>query len=148
MSPAMAIATLGGIGRLKPAPGTWGSAAVLPAALLGPGWALGLAAVVGVVGWMALRDLVRALGAAAVTFGSELGVPSAGAAHGKDLVGVGGDQDVGWRQHSRFGRSAVHPSHHRLAANFAQRFARQARGTKSRGDDGENSHEEFVIGNW
>ena len=57
MSPSLAIATLGGIGRLKPAPGTWGSAAVLPAALLGPGWALGLAVAVSIVGWVALRDL-------------------------------------------------------------------------------------------
>ncbi|MBR0661744.1 phosphatidylglycerophosphatase A [Neoroseomonas oryzicola] len=57
MSPSLAVATLGGIGRLKPAPGTWGSAAVLPAALLGPGWALGLAVAVTIVGWIALRDL-------------------------------------------------------------------------------------------
>ena len=57
MSPSLAIATLGGIGRLKPAPGTWGSAAVLPAALLGPGWALGLAAAATVIGWLALREL-------------------------------------------------------------------------------------------
>ncbi|NMJ39821.1 phosphatidylglycerophosphatase A [Roseomonas sp. JC162] len=57
MSPSLAIATLGGIGRLKPAPGTWGSAAVLPAALLGPAWALGLAIAVAVIGWLALRDL-------------------------------------------------------------------------------------------
>lgn len=57
MSPSLAIATLGGIGRLKPAPGTWGSAAVLPAALLGPGWAFVLAVAVTVVGWLALRDL-------------------------------------------------------------------------------------------
>lgn len=38
MSAACRIAALGGIGRLRPAPGTWGSAAVLPLALLGP-WA-------------------------------------------------------------------------------------------------------------
>lgn len=57
MSPSLAIATLGGIGRLKPAPGTWGSAAVLPAALLGPGWALGLAVVAGIAGWLAVRAL-------------------------------------------------------------------------------------------
>lgn len=38
------IASLGGIGFLRPAPGTWGSAAVLPLALL-PGWAALLAAV-------------------------------------------------------------------------------------------------------
>lgn len=38
-----AIASLGGIGFLRPAPGTWGSLAVLPLALL-PSWALLLAA--------------------------------------------------------------------------------------------------------
>lgn len=36
MTWARLIATLGGIGLLRPAPGTWGSAAVLPVALLGP----------------------------------------------------------------------------------------------------------------
>jgi phosphatidylglycerophosphatase A len=35
MNAARLVATLGGLGRL-PAPGSWGSAAVLPAALLGP----------------------------------------------------------------------------------------------------------------
>ncbi|MBR0678613.1 phosphatidylglycerophosphatase A, partial [Roseomonas alkaliterrae] len=39
----MMVATLGGIGRLRPGPGTWGSLAVLPAALLGPAGALLLA---------------------------------------------------------------------------------------------------------
>lgn len=57
MSPAMAVATLGGIGRLKPAPGTWGSAAVLPVALLGPTASLLLAVVVTTVGLVALREL-------------------------------------------------------------------------------------------
>ncbi len=40
---AALIAALGGIGRLRPAPGTWGSAAVLPLALL-PWWGCALAA--------------------------------------------------------------------------------------------------------
>lgn len=40
-----AIASLGGIGFLRPAPGTWGSVAVLPLALL-PGWVALLAALV------------------------------------------------------------------------------------------------------
>lgn len=40
-----AVASLGGIGFLKPAPGTWGSAAVLPLALL-PGWVALVAALV------------------------------------------------------------------------------------------------------
>jgi phosphatidylglycerophosphatase A len=39
------IASLGGIGFLRPAPGTWGSAAVLPLALL-PAWVSLVAAVV------------------------------------------------------------------------------------------------------
>ena len=43
MSPAHAVAALGGIGHLRPAPGSWASAAVLPLALL-PGWACLLAA--------------------------------------------------------------------------------------------------------
>jgi len=38
-----AIASLGGIGFLRPAPGTWGSLAVLPLALL-PAWVSALAA--------------------------------------------------------------------------------------------------------
>ena len=40
---ASLVASLGGIGFLRPAPGTWGSLAVLPLALL-PSWALLLAA--------------------------------------------------------------------------------------------------------
>ncbi|WP_184484480.1 phosphatidylglycerophosphatase A family protein [Neoroseomonas alkaliterrae] len=57
MSAAMMVATLGGIGRLRPGPGTWGSLAVLPAALLGPAGALLLAAVAAVAGWLAVRAL-------------------------------------------------------------------------------------------
>ncbi len=37
------VASLGGIGRLRPAPGSWGSLAVLPLALL-PWWGCALAA--------------------------------------------------------------------------------------------------------
>jgi phosphatidylglycerophosphatase A len=40
--PAWAVASLLGIGRLRPAPGTWASAAVLPAVLLGPWGCLAL----------------------------------------------------------------------------------------------------------
>nr|WP_232479007.1 phosphatidylglycerophosphatase A [Roseomonas rosulenta] len=54
----MAVATLGGIGRLRPAPGTWGSLAVLPAALLGPVACLVLAAAVTLVGWVAVRTVL------------------------------------------------------------------------------------------
>lgn len=35
LTPPIAVATLLGVGRLRPAPGSWGSLAVLPAALLG-----------------------------------------------------------------------------------------------------------------
>lgn len=54
----MAVATLGGIGRIRPAPGTWGSLAVLPAVLLGPQGALILAVLVGALGWVAVRDVL------------------------------------------------------------------------------------------
>ncbi|MBP0445736.1 phosphatidylglycerophosphatase A [Roseomonas sp. SSH11] len=36
----MMVASLCGVGFLRPAPGTWASALVLPVALLGPGWCL------------------------------------------------------------------------------------------------------------
>ena len=45
MNVARAVASLGGIGHLRPAPGSWASAAVLPLALL-PGWCALLAALV------------------------------------------------------------------------------------------------------
>lgn len=54
----MAVATVCGVGRLRPAPGTWGSLVVLPAALLGPLAALALAAAVTVLGWFAVRDVL------------------------------------------------------------------------------------------
>jgi phosphatidylglycerophosphatase A len=54
---ATAIAGLGGIGRLRPAPGTWGSAAVLPLAWAGPGWCLLAALAFTLAGWLALRAL-------------------------------------------------------------------------------------------
>jgi len=53
------VATMGGIGRLKPAPGTWGSLVVLPAALLGPIPALLLALLVTLIGFYAVRDVLR-----------------------------------------------------------------------------------------
>ena len=54
----MLVATLGGVGRLRPGPGTWGSAVVLPCALLGPGACLVLAMVVTVAGWWAASRVV------------------------------------------------------------------------------------------
>ena len=53
------VSTMGGIGRLKPAPGTWGSLVVLPLALLGPVPALLLALLVTIVGFYAVRAVLR-----------------------------------------------------------------------------------------
>jgi len=55
----MAVATLGGIGRLRPGPGTWGSAVVLPLAWLGPSACLGLALVACLAGGWAARQVLR-----------------------------------------------------------------------------------------
>lgn len=51
------LASMGGIGFLRPAPGTWGSALVLPAALLGPEACLALSALLTLLGWWALERL-------------------------------------------------------------------------------------------
>jgi len=56
----MAVATLGGVGRIGPAPGTWGSLVVLPAALLGAPACLALAAAVALAGWWAVAALTAA----------------------------------------------------------------------------------------
>lgn len=54
----MLVATLGGVGRLRPGPGTWGSAAVLPFVLLGPLGCLAFAVLLTVLGlWAAGRVL-------------------------------------------------------------------------------------------
>jgi phosphatidylglycerophosphatase A len=55
---AYAVATLGGIGRLRPAPGTWGSAVVLPAVLLGPWGCLALALLLTATGYWATRRML------------------------------------------------------------------------------------------
>ena len=57
MTPARLVASLGGVGFLRPAPGTWGSAVVLPCALLGPGACLGLALVLALAGYWAVTAL-------------------------------------------------------------------------------------------
>lgn len=59
MTPAKWIATLGGAGLIRPAPGTWGSAVVLPFALLGPLPCLVLAAVVTAAGFWAGPRVLR-----------------------------------------------------------------------------------------
>jgi phosphatidylglycerophosphatase A len=59
MSVAMLVATLGGAGRLRPGPGTFGSAVVLPLVLLGPLACLVLAAAITVAGYWAARQVLR-----------------------------------------------------------------------------------------
>ncbi|WP_101066406.1 phosphatidylglycerophosphatase A family protein [Roseovarius salinarum] len=64
MTGARMIATLGGIGLLRPAPGTWGAAAALPLAwalhLLGGPWLL--IAVTGIAALAGVRAIPRAVG--------------------------------------------------------------------------------------
>lgn len=60
MMPSMAVASLLGIGRLRPAPGTWGSLVVLPAALLGPLWCLALGIGFALAGFWAVWRLPEA----------------------------------------------------------------------------------------
>jgi phosphatidylglycerophosphatase A len=55
-----AVATLGGVGLLRPAPGTWGSALVLPCALLGPVWCFALALVLIAAGFWSISRLADA----------------------------------------------------------------------------------------
>jgi phosphatidylglycerophosphatase A len=59
MNPALFVATLGGIGRLKPAPGTWGSLVVLPVVVFGPVIALLLGLLVTLLGFFATREVLR-----------------------------------------------------------------------------------------
>lgn len=59
MTPALLVATLGGVGRLRPGPGTWGSALILPAAWLGPLPCLVLAVVFTAAGWWAAGKVLR-----------------------------------------------------------------------------------------
>jgi phosphatidylglycerophosphatase A len=54
------IGSMGGIGFLRPAPGTWGSLLVLPVALAGPEASLALGVVLSVLGWWALGRLPEA----------------------------------------------------------------------------------------
>jgi phosphatidylglycerophosphatase A len=58
VTPAKFVATLGGVGLARPAPGTWGSALVLPLVLLGPVACLVLAAVLTLAGYWAVRQVL------------------------------------------------------------------------------------------
>lgn len=55
MSAACRVASLFGVGHLKPAPGSWGSAVVLPLALAGPSACLAAALVFTLLGLWAVR---------------------------------------------------------------------------------------------
>jgi phosphatidylglycerophosphatase A len=59
MSFAMAVATLGGAGLARRAPGTWGSAVVLPFVVLGPTACLLLAGVLTIAGFWAAPRVMR-----------------------------------------------------------------------------------------
>ena len=59
MRAAKLVAALGGIGYARPAPGTWASAMVLPAAWLGPMACLALAALLYLGGLWAVARLAR-----------------------------------------------------------------------------------------
>jgi phosphatidylglycerophosphatase A len=54
------VASMGGLGFLRPAPGTWGSLLVLPVALAGPEASLALGVLLSVLGWWALGRLAEA----------------------------------------------------------------------------------------
>ena len=54
------IASMGGVGFIRPAPGTWGSALVLPAVLLGPAFCALLALVLLGLGLWSLKRLPAA----------------------------------------------------------------------------------------
>lgn len=56
---ARRIATLGGVGLIRSAPGSWASGLVLPAVWLGPAACLGLAALLTFAGIWAVRQLAR-----------------------------------------------------------------------------------------
>jgi phosphatidylglycerophosphatase A len=58
MTPAKLVATLGGAGLLRPGPGTWGSAVVLPLVLLGPLACLALALAGAAGGFWAARQVL------------------------------------------------------------------------------------------
>lgn len=59
MTPAKVVATLGGVGLARPAPGTWASAFVLPLAWLGPLPCLGMAVLFVLAGAWAVPRLAR-----------------------------------------------------------------------------------------
>lgn len=54
------VASLGGVGFIRTAPGTWGSALALPVLMLGPDGCLVFAALLALIGWWALERLPEA----------------------------------------------------------------------------------------
>ncbi len=59
MTPSRIVATLGGAGLIRPGPGTWGSAVVLPLVMLGPVACLVLAVAMTLAGFWAARAVLR-----------------------------------------------------------------------------------------
>ena len=59
MTPSLLVATVGGVGWIRFAPGTWGSLVALPALLLGREGLLLLALLVGALGWVAVLDVLK-----------------------------------------------------------------------------------------
>ena len=59
MKASLLVATVGGVGWIRFAPGTWGSLVALPALLLGRPWIVGLALLVAALGWLAVREVLR-----------------------------------------------------------------------------------------
>jgi phosphatidylglycerophosphatase A len=62
MTAAHLVATLGGAGRISPAPGSWGSLVVLPVVLLGPGACLVLGLVLTLAGFWAAPRVIAEVG--------------------------------------------------------------------------------------
>lgn len=59
MTLSLLVATMGGVGRARFAPGTWGSLVALPALLLGREGILVLALLIGALGWVAVLDVLK-----------------------------------------------------------------------------------------
>jgi phosphatidylglycerophosphatase A len=62
MTAAHLVATLGGAGLMRPAPGSWGSLVVLPVVLLGPGACLVLGLVLTLAGFWAAPRVIAEVG--------------------------------------------------------------------------------------
>lgn len=82
-------------------------------------------------------DGVNAVGAAGAVRGSEYRRQVVLVGEGKDLVGIGGDEDLIEKRAGASG--AIDPADHGLSGYFAEDLAGQAGGAESGGDDGEDA---------